>query len=414
MPENPLPPDDQTETAPEAGTETEAGAVPAAPDDTHAAPAVADTGGAAQDESAIGSEAAGEPAASAAPIVEPTPHPSPEAAALPASAAPVVADLPPAACAARLAELFPAVFTPGAAKPLKLRIQADIQQRAPGIFTRKTLSIYLHRHTTSTAYLKALAKAPSRIDLNGTPAGEVADEHRQAAVAELERRRALHDARRAAERQAQRDAHRGAQRQAPVEGQAPPQGETVRQQPRQGRRDGPSGARRDAPAKGQALRGQARGAAHEAPHASPADGGRGRPVDERARRSRGAEPQARHPQAEDRPARRGSAAEATPPTEPINDDPVRRERAMLLRAYESTTLTRRNFCALKRITEAELDAQLAQARKEAEERSAARPPYKEHVQSPPPQRAEAQTRERGPRADRGVAAQGRPPSAAKP
>ena len=131
-----------------------------------------------------------------------------------ATAAPPIAELTPAACAAQLAELFPAVFTPGRAKPLKLRIQADIQSRAPGVFTRKTLSAFLHRHTTSTAYLKALVNAPQRIDLDGAPAGEVAEEHRAAAGVELERRRALHDARRAAEREAQRYAQRAAHEQA--------------------------------------------------------------------------------------------------------------------------------------------------------------------------------------------------------
>ncbi|MBA2723214.1 MAG: ProQ/FinO family protein, partial [Methylibium sp.] len=103
------------------------------------------------------------------------------------AASPAVADLSPSACAARLAELFPAVFSPGAPRPLKLRIQADVQQRAPGVFTRKALSVFLHRHTTSTAYLRALADAADRIDLDGLPAGPVNDEHRQAAATELQR-----------------------------------------------------------------------------------------------------------------------------------------------------------------------------------------------------------------------------------
>jgi hypothetical protein len=47
---------------------------------------------------------------------------------------------------------------------------------------------------------------------------------------------------------------------------------------------------------------------------------------------------------------------------------ARRERAALLRAYESSTLTRANFCVLKRIPEAELEARLVQARQEREER----------------------------------------------
>jgi sRNA-binding protein len=188
------------------------------------------------------------------------PSPPPET---PAAAAP--AELSPAACAERLAALFPALFG-GPPKPIKLRIQADIQQRSPGVFTRKSLSGFLHRHTTSTAYLKALAHSSERFDLDGVPAGELAAEHREAAVAELERRRAIFEARRQAERDAQRQAEAA------------------------------------------------------------------------ARRERDAEFEAR------------------------------RERAALLRAFETTTLTRANFCALKGIAEAELEARLAQARTERAQR----------------------------------------------
>ena len=193
--------------------------------------------------------------------------------------APAIAELSPAACAARLAELFPALFASGTPQPLKLRIQADIQQRAPGIFTKKSLSVFLHRHTTNTAYLRAVANAPQRIDLDGQPAGDIADEHRQAAVAELERRRALHEARREAERNAQRSAN------------------------------------------------------------------------DEARRARATE------------------------------EEQRREASALLRAFESTTLTRANFCALKGLTELQLEALLTQAR-----------------QAPPPVHAEPRPAEqRGPR-----------------
>jgi ProP effector len=181
-----------------------------------------------------------------------------------APAAPALPELSPAACATRLAELFPAVFTPQLPKPLKLRIQADLQQRAPGIFTRKALSTFLHRHTTSTAYLRALANAPHRFDLDGAPAGEVAAEHRDAALAELQRRRTLHEERRVAEREAQRAAER---------------------------------------------------AAYQA-------------------------------------ARR----------EQVAQDEQRRDMLALLRAFESSTLTKANFCALKGLSEAELDARLALAR----------------------------------------------------
>ncbi|MEO7245195.1 MAG: ProQ/FinO family protein, partial [Rubrivivax sp.] len=107
-----------------------------------------------------------------------------------------------AAVGAALAERFPALFAGSPPKPLKLRIQTDIQQRAGGAFTRKALSIFLHRHTTSSAYLRALAGATQRFDLDGAPAGDVTDEHRGAATAEVERRGAIVQARRAAEREA--------------------------------------------------------------------------------------------------------------------------------------------------------------------------------------------------------------------
>jgi ProP effector len=205
-----------------------------------------------------------------------------------------VADLPPAACAAKLAELFPALFGPGAPRPLKLRVQADIQQRAPGVFTKRSLGLFLQRHTTSTAYLRALANAPQRVDLDGLAAGDVADEHRQAAVVELERRRALHEARRAAEREAQRHAFDEARR-----------------------------------------------------------------------------------QAFDEARRKGEA-----------DDRARGDRAALLRAYETTTLTRANFCALKGLDEAVLDALLVQARQEREQRAQAlrhdRPQARPEVRRPRP------------------------------
>jgi sRNA-binding protein len=234
-----------------------------------------------------------------------------EAAAVPAASTPSAPSTSPAATAAQLAPLFPAAFGPGVFLPLKLGIQADIQQRAPGVFTKKSLSAFLHRHTTSTAYLKALVGAAHRVDLDGQPAGDVADLHRTAATGELERRRALHDARRAAERKAQRAAH-----------------DEARQ-------------------------------AH-------------------------------------------SAAEA-----------AQRERAALLRAFETSTLTRANFCALKGLTETDLEAGLAQAREERDRRAS---------QSQPPQRQPQQRRQPGdavrddrdPRGARPPGARRRPPGPGRP
>jgi ProP effector len=101
------------------------------------------------------------------------------------------------ACAEQLRQQFPALFS-GAPKPLKLRIQADIQERAPGAFTKAALSAFLRRHTGRTGYLIALTRAAHRFDLDGAPAGEISAEHRQAALDELARRRALQATREAA------------------------------------------------------------------------------------------------------------------------------------------------------------------------------------------------------------------------
>ena len=203
--------------------------------------------------------------------IEPTV--APETTAAPASAvpatpatavaAPAAATLSPAECAQQLKQRFPALFA-GAVKPLKLRIQVDIQERAPGVFSKQALSAFFRRHTGSTSYLIAVSKAPHRVDLDGQPAGEVSAEHRQIALDELARRRTNNESRRELEEQ------------------------------------------------------------------------------------------------------------------------QRRNRAGLLRDYETTTLTRPNFCALKGVAVEELDGLLAIARTEAEERARHQPPAFERPRRPGP------------------------------
>jgi hypothetical protein len=131
-----------------------------------------------------------------------TPAPAPADPA--PTPAPTAAPMTPADCAQQLKQRFPALFT-GPAKPLKLKIQADIQQRAPGVFSRQVLSAFFRRHTGSTSYLIALTKAPHRFDLDGQPAGEISDEHRQVAAEELARRRASHETRREQDDQQRRE-----------------------------------------------------------------------------------------------------------------------------------------------------------------------------------------------------------------
>jgi hypothetical protein len=303
---------------------------------------------------------------------------------------PAKPELSPAQCAARLAELFPALFGPDAApKPIKLRIQADLQQRAPGLFTRKALSVVLHRHTTTTPYLKALVAAPTRFDLDGQPAGEISEEHRQAAREEVERRRAIVAARRAAEAQArgprsprppraQRPGGATGEGLAGLPGQpgaldAPGQAQPPRQE-RAAREGGPGPGGRPprAPREFRELR-EAR------PARDP-----GAPTDRPPRPDRPGHrgPDRAHlPQRDARPPRQDLRAEGPRPRphpeaphaqvpSPLPDDPARRERALLLRTYESSSLTKANFCVLKRVSEAELDAQLELAR---QERGPARP-----------------------------------------
>ncbi len=212
------------------------------------------------------------PQPEADPIAAPTPtagdEPAQDAAA--ATAAP---PMTPAECAQQLKALFPALFG-GAAKPLKLRIQTDIQQRAPGVFTRRALSAFLHRHTGSTGYLMAITRVGQRFDLDGNAVEAVNDEHRAAAAAELTRRRASQDAQRALEQ------------------------------------------------------------------------------DQRAL-----------------------------------EQTQRRNRAGLLRDFQTTTLTRANFCVLKVVDPAELDALLDRARREFEEDAQQRPAaFEQRPQRPAPPR----------------------------
>jgi len=110
----------------------------------------------------------------------------------------------PADCGQRLRQLWPALFA-GGAKPIKLRIQKDIQARSPGAFTRPVLSAFLHRHTGSTSYLLAIARGGARFDLDGQAAGEISEEHRIAATQELARRRASREAREALELEQRRN-----------------------------------------------------------------------------------------------------------------------------------------------------------------------------------------------------------------
>jgi sRNA-binding protein len=313
---------------------------------------------------AADAEASAEPVAEAAEDAAATPESPAEAAA-----APKPPDLAPAACAALLAQHFPALFGAGRALPIKLRVQADIQQRVPGVFSRKSLSIFLHRHTTSTPYIKALLAAPHRYDLDGQPAGEVAEEHRAAATAELDRRQAIVQARRAAEREALNAARRAGQRAAPIgeaasaaDATAPGSAGENTPNPRRAPR-GPAGER---PPGQPRSREQGR---EQGRPARPSDRPRreGRPDDRRPPRP--AHDAARPPRPPRPQAPEATAAAPVEPAVPLTPEQAaeheaRRSRAAVLRAFETTTLTRANFCALKGMNDAALEAILVQARAE--------------------------------------------------
>ena len=142
------------------------------------------------------------------PAVDTAAQSSPAAVAAPESLPAADADAPqlpapgPAQedCGPQLKKLYPALFS-NPPKPLKLRIQADIQARSPGLFTKPQLSAFLRRYTGSHGYLNALVKATHRYDLDGNPGDELSDEHRTAATAELARRRANTQARIALEQE---------------------------------------------------------------------------------------------------------------------------------------------------------------------------------------------------------------------
>jgi ProP effector len=327
--------------------------------------------------------------------------------------------LSPAQTAQRLAELFPALFGPQP-KPIKLKIQADLQQRAPGVFQRRSLSWFLSRHTTTNAYLKALLQHSTRFDLDGQPSGEISAEHRQAAEEELARRRAIAQAKRQAARGPQGPGRDRPTRHGPPAGERVPPNDTANDtgtppnagtpeqasgQPGDGA--DPSRARRAAPLPGRGQptgerrergpRRENRGASAQAagpPSArgpGPSSVGQPTPEQRQPRRPdhRPQHAQVRHgppPHRQDngrpRAPNAANAAHATqapqhdhtarppavqPPATP--QDPAQRDRWQLLRAWESTSLSKSNFCALKRLTEADFDAQIALAR---QERGAAR------------------------------------------
>jgi ProP effector len=318
-------------------------------------------------------------------ITETAPGPTPNAtlgtppeaapAAPAAAVAPASRPEPSVADTARLlAKHFPALFGVGVIKPIKLRIQADIHQRAPGVFTKKALSIFLQRHTTGTAYLRALvAEGATRIDLDGQPVGEIAAEHRDAAGVELERRRAIVEAKKHAGREATRASRHDAR---PLRPPRPPllsQQAEVSQSASQatGERPATRGARSVQPGTsdrpdhsprpsqpGQAQR-------RSRPPQPGIQRGPGRPGDTGS----GAPRRPHKPLPERKLARAHEQEPVSAPALPLTPEQAaeaeaRHRRALLLRSFEQSPLSKANFGALKGLSEEALDALLTLARQE--------------------------------------------------
>lgn len=269
-------------------------------------------------------------------------HPAPEAAVAPTPRPePSVADT-----GRLLATHFPALFGAGVIKPIKLRIQVDIHQRAPGVFTKRALSFFLQRHTTRTAYLRALvAVGATRVDLDGHPAGEIAAEHRDAAGVELERRRALVEARKHAEVSQAASQATGERRASGGTLSAPP-------------------ATADRPDRSPSTPHRGRASPRARPPRVGAQRGPGEPGDAGSgaqRRSHGQLPERPVGAREQKPATT-RAPQVT--SEQAAEAEGRHRRALLLRSFEQSPLSKANFGALKGLSEEALDALLTLARQE--------------------------------------------------
>jgi ProP effector len=71
--------------------------------------------------------------------------------------------------------------------PLAIGIDKQLFAALPDL-SRKSVRLAMRSHTMSTRYLKEMEKAAQRLNLDGTPAGEVTDENRQHATEQLKER----------------------------------------------------------------------------------------------------------------------------------------------------------------------------------------------------------------------------------
>ena len=71
--------------------------------------------------------------------------------------------------------------------PLAIGIDKQVFAQMPEV-SKKSLRLAMRSHTISTRYLKEMEKGTVRLNLDGTPAGEVTDENRQHASEQLRER----------------------------------------------------------------------------------------------------------------------------------------------------------------------------------------------------------------------------------
>ena len=71
--------------------------------------------------------------------------------------------------------------------PLAIGIDKQLFTLLPDV-SRKALRLAMRSHTISTRYLKEMEKGTVRLNLDGTPAGEVTDENRRHAAEQLRER----------------------------------------------------------------------------------------------------------------------------------------------------------------------------------------------------------------------------------
>src|SRR5574343_403084 len=71
--------------------------------------------------------------------------------------------------------------------PLAIGMDKQVFAQMPEV-SKKSLRLAMRSHTISTRYLKEMEKGTVRLNLDGTPAGEVTDENRQHASEQLRER----------------------------------------------------------------------------------------------------------------------------------------------------------------------------------------------------------------------------------